>query len=1049
MARDVEQLVLQLSADMRTFERTMLKAAGEADRAAARIERRFQQMNQQAVRDFQNFQNQVTTVIAAIGLSAIGADVVRLGDSWTRVGNALGLAGVESDSLAASQQIVADIALATRSDLEATAKLFSRLLRSSEDLGANLTDVAVATELVNKALAGASASERASATVQLGQGLASGRLQGDELRSILENSRPLAEAIAAEFETTVGNLRRLGAEGQLESRRVFEAILAAGPEIEAAFARTNATVEDSFTNLNTAAARWVGTSEATGDATRDLANLIGFVATNFNALADAAIIAAAVIGGTLAGAAVGQAIRALTTMATTARGASAALAFFGGPLGVAITGVGLALGFVATQTNLLADTTRTLQRANDDSASAFQTIINLSEQFERVSQALDEGADAAETLKGATDDAKDSTLDLKDSALDAAAALDDQLSSSADLTEQLSAQERQTRALALARLADARATIEQARASARAVLDTVRRDAIIRNLVPFDGVPFQPVAPLSDEQEAQVRQAQTDLNLYGQALEDISALQEDVRNGSARLRQEVSGGSNGGSNGNGGNADRQAAAARRQTIADLQEQAALSLARLQQDRALVATLEDAAEAERRTLAYQEAGLDLAAARSAAEAEVSAERAVANQQAANALELAAVQERLDLARAANQTSLVDAISDELELRRRITELIQLGLTADDAEARARAYVEAMRDAEQQTRDAQTAERDLQVQLETARARGDERGVEAAQRRLDLERRIAELRQLGFGEDMAMAQAEREIAALESAGIQNKFRTWFREGTLAALDGDLGSFFQNWLSDWAQRGLERALNDVADQLFAIFQNQITGIVGQGQGGLGGIIMNLVGSGAQRGLNKLGEDAKLAGDDLKGKLGAAAVAAAANAALFGSASAAAAGAEGAAAAQKSVAALTTTASLGRLAAAAQAATKALAQVAGTSQPGGSQFASFLSSLIPRLPSFGGFRANGGPVSPGFAYMVGERGPESFIPSVPGTIIPNGMFGGRTVQLVDNTVINIQGASTAEVQQLRSTIEQDLQTRQATTVRIVQEALNRRALR
>jgi hypothetical protein len=53
--------------------------------------------------------------------------------------------------------------------------------------------------------------------------------------------------------------------------------------------------------------------------------------------------------------------------------------------------------------------------------------------------------------------------------------------------------------------------------------------------------------------------------------------------------------------------------------------------------------------------------------------------------------------------------------------------------------------------------------------------------------------------------------------------------------------------------------------------------------------------------------------------------------------------------------------------------------------------------SMTMPRLP-FGGFRANGGPVRPGMAYVVGERGPELMVPSVPGTIVPNG--GSRVAQ-------------------------------------------------
>ena len=43
-----------------------------------------------------------------------------------------------------------------------------------------------------------------------------------------------------------------------------------------------------------------------------------------------------------------------------------------------------------------------------------------------------------------------------------------------------------------------------------------------------------------------------------------------------------------------------------------------------------------------------------------------------------------------------------------------------------------------------------------------------------------------------------------------------------------------------------------------------------------------------------------------------------------------------------------------------------------------------------------FGGFRAGGGPVSSGRAYVVGEDGPEIFSPSVSGSIIPNNSIGG-----------------------------------------------------
>lgn len=46
-----------------------------------------------------------------------------------------------------------------------------------------------------------------------------------------------------------------------------------------------------------------------------------------------------------------------------------------------------------------------------------------------------------------------------------------------------------------------------------------------------------------------------------------------------------------------------------------------------------------------------------------------------------------------------------------------------------------------------------------------------------------------------------------------------------------------------------------------------------------------------------------------------------------------------------------------------------------------------------------FGGARAGGGPVWPGSAFLVGEKGPELFVPSGSGYIVPNGAGGGIVV--------------------------------------------------
>jgi hypothetical protein len=60
-----------------------------------------------------------------------------------------------------------------------------------------------------------------------------------------------------------------------------------------------------------------------------------------------------------------------------------------------------------------------------------------------------------------------------------------------------------------------------------------------------------------------------------------------------------------------------------------------------------------------------------------------------------------------------------------------------------------------------------------------------------------------------------------------------------------------------------------------------------------------------------------------------------------------------------------------------------------------------------------FGGGRAMGGPVSSGTAYVVGERGPELFVPGKSGTIIPNGAGGGTTINLTVNGAIDAEGTA------------------------------------
>ena len=62
------------------------------------------------------------------------------------------------------------------------------------------------------------------------------------------------------------------------------------------------------------------------------------------------------------------------------------------------------------------------------------------------------------------------------------------------------------------------------------------------------------------------------------------------------------------------------------------------------------------------------------------------------------------------------------------------------------------------------------------------------------------------------------------------------------------------------------------------------------------------------------------------------------------------------------------------------------------------------FLANMPGGIGSFFSKRADGGPVSKGGSYIVGERGPELFTPSISGMITPNEALGGSTTSVVVN---------------------------------------------
>src|SRR5690606_25544623 len=112
------------------------------------------------------------------------------------------------------------------------------------DLGIANAELIDLTRTVNQAIqiSGATAAESSAGIVQFAQALASNRLGGDELRSVLEQMPRLARALADGLGVTIGELRALAKEGKLTTDAIVGALQSQAPKIAEEFAKVKPTV---------------------------------------------------------------------------------------------------------------------------------------------------------------------------------------------------------------------------------------------------------------------------------------------------------------------------------------------------------------------------------------------------------------------------------------------------------------------------------------------------------------------------------------------------------------------------------------------------------------------------------------------------------------------------------------------------------------------------------------------------------------------------------------------------------------------------------------
>jgi tape measure domain-containing protein len=210
-------------------------------------------------------------LVGGVGLAAVAATAARAfigtADSVTQVNNQLRLAEGSAGGAASAYGRLFAIAQQSRLSFTDLAGTYARISRSTSELGISQQRLLGITQAIGNAVAvsGSSAEAANAALMQLGQGLSSGALRGDELNSVMEQTPRLARAIADGLGVTTGELRKMGEQGELTAQKIIGALESQAGVLNKELAGTVSTFAQAMTQLGNAATLLVGqVNKATG-----------------------------------------------------------------------------------------------------------------------------------------------------------------------------------------------------------------------------------------------------------------------------------------------------------------------------------------------------------------------------------------------------------------------------------------------------------------------------------------------------------------------------------------------------------------------------------------------------------------------------------------------------------------------------------------------------------------------------------------------------------------------------------------------------------------
>ena len=295
MSKKVGSLVIDIKADTakiitdidklsKKMDSTMSMIERQADRAASALD--------DIKTPLQSIAAGATTAqaaLAAIGVGLSSSQIIEYADSWKLLEARITVAtGLSSQAVAKHQLELVQMAQALRVPINEIGTAYVRMSSIIKDMGGTQQQATKVTETFVRALKvhGATTQEAAASLLQFSQALSSGRLNGDEFRSLVENAPYFVQQLSKQLGITQGDLRNLSSEGKLTSDVIVNAVFTMADKVAKDAQKIPVTISDSLTMMENAARKWVGTADEASGSSAKISAAIAGIATNFDSFAD-------------------------------------------------------------------------------------------------------------------------------------------------------------------------------------------------------------------------------------------------------------------------------------------------------------------------------------------------------------------------------------------------------------------------------------------------------------------------------------------------------------------------------------------------------------------------------------------------------------------------------------------------------------------------------------------------------------------------------------------------------------------------------------------